>query len=115
MFTSLAPLLFCLMGAWLQDNPVTDRRHDSRNAVISTDVELVILDVSVTNVKGGFISGLAAETFRIYEDKKPQQIKYFSRSEQHDWLCEKFVTVGVSATVNASISVPFHVEVIVDQ
>jgi Ca-activated chloride channel family protein len=49
--------------------------------VISTDVELVILDVSVKDVKGRFISGLAAENFRIYEDKKPQQIKYFSRSE----------------------------------
>ena len=81
MFTSLAPLLFCLMGGWLQDNPVTDCDHDLRSVVISTDVELVILDVSVKDAKGGYASNLAAENFHIYEDKKRQQIKYFSRTE----------------------------------
>ena len=81
MFASLVPFLLWLLGGWPQQDLVTDANRDSGNLVISTDVELVILDVSVKDAKGGYVSGLAAENFRVYEDKKAQQIKHFSHSE----------------------------------
>jgi VWFA-related protein len=81
MLASLVPFLLWVMGWWPQQNLVTDANRDSGNLIISTDVELVILDVCVKDVRGGYVSGLAAENFRVFEDKKPQQIKYFSRTE----------------------------------
>jgi Ca-activated chloride channel family protein len=78
MFTTLLPLLFCIIGWWPQQG--ADPNRDSGSLIISTDVELVILDVSVKDSAGGFVSGLAAEDFRVYEDNKLQAIKYFSHS-----------------------------------
>jgi Ca-activated chloride channel homolog len=76
MFTSLLPYLLCLVGWWPQQASPTDRGD-----VISTDVELVMLDVSVKDAKGGYVAGLGEENFRVIEDNKPQPIKYFSHSD----------------------------------
>jgi len=45
---------------------------------ISTDVELVLLDVSVKQVKGGYASGLTKEEFQVYESGAPQRITEFA-------------------------------------
>jgi Ca-activated chloride channel homolog len=79
MFISALPFLICAIG-WLPQQG-TDAGRDPDDLIISTDVELVILDVSVKDAKGGYVSGLAAEDFRVYDDKTSQQIKYFSHSE----------------------------------
>jgi len=81
MFTLLLPFLFYVTGWWPQQNVAADASRDSGNLIISTDVELVVLDVSVKDPNGGYVSGLTAENFQVYEDKKPQQIKYFSHSD----------------------------------
>jgi Ca-activated chloride channel family protein len=70
------------MGWWPQQGvPTTDRSRDSGEVTISTDVELVMLDVSVKDAKGGYIAGLGEENFRVFEDNKYQPIKYFSHSD----------------------------------
>jgi Ca-activated chloride channel homolog len=45
---------------------------------ISTHVELVLLDVSVKDAKGGYVSGLTKENFRIYENDALQRITAFA-------------------------------------
>ena len=47
--------------------------------VISTDVSLVMLDVSVKDAKGGYVGGLVQDDFKIFEDRKLQPIKHFAR------------------------------------
>src|SRR5437016_2155631 len=81
MFTSLLPCLFFVMGWWPQQAVPIDIGRDSGNVIISTDVELVILDVSVKDAKGGYVAGLGEDNFRVFEDKRPQQIKHFSHSD----------------------------------
>jgi Ca-activated chloride channel homolog len=81
MFTVLLPFLFYVLGWWPQRDVAADAGRDSGNLVISTDVELVILDVSVKAPNGGYVSGLTAENFQVYEDRKPQQIKHFSHDD----------------------------------
>jgi Ca-activated chloride channel family protein len=66
---------------WPQQGVPTDRSRDSGDVIISTDVELVMLDVSVKDVKGGYIAGIGKENFQVFEDNKPQPIKYFSHSD----------------------------------
>ncbi len=96
MFTLLLPILFYVTGWWPQQNVAADASRDSGNLIISTDVELVVLDVSVKDPNGGYVSGLTAENFQVYEDKKPQQIKYFSHSDTP-------VTIGLIIDNSGSI------------
>ena len=81
MFTLLLSLLFYLTGWWPQQNVAADATRDSGNLIISTDVELVILDVSVKDSNGGYVSDLTADNFQVFEDRKPQAIKHFSHND----------------------------------
>src|SRR5437762_10005715 len=45
---------------------------------IHTDVELVLLDVSVKNPGGGYVTGLARDQFQIFENGVPQKITEFA-------------------------------------
>src|SRR5215470_14329634 len=44
---------------------------------------LVVLDVTVTDAKGNFVSGLDKSQFTITEDGKPQTIRSFEGPESH--------------------------------
>jgi VWFA-related protein len=48
---------------------------------ISTNVFDVLLDVSVRDAKGGYVSGLKPGDFRVEEDGVPQTIAFFSDSD----------------------------------
>src|SRR5579872_7235654 len=75
-------LLLCvapLLAQTLASNTI--QPSDSTGLTISTDVKLVILDVSVKDAKGGYVSGLAADNFRVYDNRKPQVIKHFSHED----------------------------------
>jgi VWFA-related protein len=71
----LVPLL--LQSIAVSDN----RRGTATDFSISTDVHLVILDVGVKDAKGGYVSGLAKDNFRIHENGKLQPIKDFSHAD----------------------------------
>jgi VWFA-related protein len=75
--SGLLPCLFFVL-AWSPQQPVAT---DPGDLVILADVNLVVLDVVVRNPKGGYVSGLKAESFRVSQDDKPEQIKYFSMDE----------------------------------
>jgi len=63
--------------------------------LIKTDVRLVLLDVSVKDHGGAFVSGLSKDDFSIYENGREQQIKVFTNRDAP-------VTVGI--LVDASLS-----------
>ena len=44
-------------------------------------MNLVLLDVSVRDPKGGFVSGLTKDAFTVYEDGKPQTITQFADAD----------------------------------
>jgi Ca-activated chloride channel family protein len=48
------------------------------NFTLSVEIELVNLDVSVTDKKGNFIPNLNQKNFRVFEDKVEQRINNFS-------------------------------------
>ena len=43
--------------------------------------ELVLLDVAVTDDRGGFVSGLPAESFRVLEEGRPQKVAFFAEQD----------------------------------
>ena len=51
------------------------------SAIISVDVDLVVLHATVRDRKGGFVSGLRKENFRVFEDGVPQEIRVFQHED----------------------------------
>lgn len=68
---------------------------DKQPVIINTD--LITFTVTVTDVYGRFVSGLGKNAFTIYDEKKPQEITYFSDDDSP-------VSVGVIFDVSGSMS-----------
>ena len=64
---------------------------------LKVDVELVTVDVSVTDEEGRHVTGLGQQYFRLWEDKIEQKIEYFA-------LEDTPITVGIIFDVSASMS-----------
>jgi VWFA-related protein len=63
---------------------------------VSSDVEIVLLDVSVKDADGGFVSGLSKDSFRVFENGRLQEISIFASQD---------VPVTVGLVVDSSGSV----------
>jgi Ca-activated chloride channel homolog len=74
----------------------TNGDESSRDYTLRTTSRLVLLDVSVKDSKGGFVSGLTQDRFKVYEDGKPQVISQFSNSDVP-------VTVGIVVDESGSM------------
>lgn len=64
------------------------RADQSDDFKIRSDVRLVLLDVSVKDREGGFVSGLSKDNFSIFENGRPQPITVFANDDLP-------VTVGI--------------------
>jgi Ca-activated chloride channel homolog len=64
-------LSLVLLGAFLQNEDFK----------ISTDVDLVLLDVSVKDAKGGYVSNLTQDNFKVEENGIPQKITSFQNMD----------------------------------
>ena len=64
-------------------NPVlaSSKLPSDKDFTIRSDVRLVLLDVSVKDSSGGFVSGLTKDNFTVYEDGKPQNIVQFANQD----------------------------------
>lgn len=62
--------------------------EDQPDFTIRSDVRLVLLDVSVKDRQGGFVSGLSEGDFAVSENGRPQRITAFANNELP-------VTVGI--------------------
>jgi Ca-activated chloride channel family protein len=50
-------------------------------AQFSARSDLVVLDVAVTDRRGGFVGGLSQEAFRLFEEGRPQEISFFASQD----------------------------------
>jgi Ca-activated chloride channel family protein len=74
-------LLLCSVG-WDQRKPTARQKKESdQDYTIRTTSRLVLLDVSVKDAAGGFVSGLAKDNFKVYENGKPQEISQFANAD----------------------------------
>ncbi|HUA22024.1 MAG TPA: VWA domain-containing protein [Bryobacteraceae bacterium] len=71
-------LLAAAFGFGQQHEKVAASVPSQQPYTISTTSRLVLLDVSVKDSAGGFVSGLTKENFKVYEDGKLQQISQFA-------------------------------------
>ena len=43
--------------------------------------ELVVLNVAVTDDRGGFVSGLSRDAFQVFENGSPQKVSFFAEQD----------------------------------
>src|SRR5882757_7805882 len=70
-------LIACAAVGWDQQKP----GKGDQDFTIRTTSRLVLLDVSVKDAKGGYVSGLDRDTFKIYENGKLQEITQFANAD----------------------------------
>ena len=63
----------------------------------SSQSELVVLHVAVKDRKGGYVGGLGQESFRVLEDRRPQEISFFNNQDAP-------VTVGLLIDASGSMA-----------
>jgi Ca-activated chloride channel family protein len=51
------------------------------------DSSIVLIHVAITDDKGRFVTGLAKEDFQVFEEKREQEVKYFSAEETPVSIC----------------------------
>jgi Ca-activated chloride channel homolog len=83
--------------AYLTEGRSRSDEHQPANYTLRSDVRLVLLDVSVTDQHGNFVSGLSQDNFSVFENGEPQEISVFD----HDDLP---VTVGILVDESRSMT-----------
>src|ERR1017187_9734070 len=73
----ISPTLLLLIGF----HSVRGQAVNEKPFTITAHAELVLLDVSVKEAKGGYISDLKKENFQVYENGKLQTISQFSSED----------------------------------
>ena len=76
----------------------------AEDQVIRVDVILVNLYFSVRDRRGGYVSQLGKDDFTIFEDGKPQEIRFFSRETDQP------LTLGLLVDVSRSQEALIEVE-----
>lgn len=100
-----APVVAALVaGVYWANGAFTARAQDRPGYTIRTTSRLVLLDVSVKDAQGGFVSGLTQDNFKVYENGKLQQITQFANADIP-------VTVGIVVDESGSMR-PKRAEVI---
>ncbi len=77
----LVILCAAVLGATLWSQAAKPKQEDSEYTIRTTS-RLVLLDVSVKESPGGFVSDLTKDNFKVYEDGKPQEISQFGNADQ---------------------------------
>jgi Ca-activated chloride channel family protein len=102
---SVNVLIFASAVAFGQTNgPAIAKAEQPNDFTIRTTSRLVLLDVSVKDASGGFVSGLSKDRFQVYENGRPQQITHFADADIP-------VTVGIAVDESGSMR-PKRAEVI---
>lgn len=86
LISRIAPALVVCVAFWsatpspAQQNPAPAQKSDDQNPVetLKVNVNVVQLFFNVKDKKGGLIPNLTKDDFEVYEDGKPQTIKYFT-------------------------------------
>jgi Ca-activated chloride channel homolog len=101
----LASLVLTSVVGWGQSKgPTIAKAEEPSDFTIRTTSRLVLLDVSVKDAAGGFVSGLSQDNFKVYENGQPQPITHFANADIP-------VTVGIAVDESGSMR-PKRAEVV---
>ena len=79
------------------DDPQGQQKGSELDGPVIVNTDLITFTVTVTDTYGRFVSGLGKNAFSVFDDKKAQEITYFSDDDSP-------VSVGVIFDVSGSMS-----------
>ena len=91
-----------LMPAFAQSLILTDVKHDTpaqaikRGKSIHVDVDLALVNVTVTDPYNRIVTGLEADNFRVFEDNVEQEVVNFSSED---------VPISIGVILDLSVSI----------
>lgn len=98
LFAALIALLFPVLAVSAQDaQPTPPIQGLEAKPEITVETDLVTLTLTVTDYYGRYVSGLTKEAFTVYDDKKEQEITFFSDTDAP-------VSIGILFDVSGSMS-----------
>src|SRR2546430_10942275 len=56
-------------------------KNAGQNSTIKVDVDLTLVNATVTDTQGRLVTGLERQRFQLWEDKIEQKIEYFSSED----------------------------------
>src|SRR5262249_45958825 len=65
-------------GQGTKEGPAPDSSQSQTPPAFRVDVDLVLLNATVTDSSNKYVTGLRPEDFRVWEDKIEQRVDYFS-------------------------------------
>src|SRR4051794_5758761 len=81
----------------VSNNKETSNKSDKQPpSTLKIDVDLVLVNATVTDPLNRYVSGLEAQHFQIWEDKVEQKVEYFSAEDVP-------ISVGVIFDVSGSM------------
>jgi len=80
-YLALPLFLLMLPGIASSQAPSASQDHAVDEYRIRVNTNLVVLHATAQDHKGALVSGLEKDSFQVYEDGAPQQIKYFSHED----------------------------------
>lgn len=95
--SAIRNLMVVSAGSFLSRSLLGIPQEEQETYTIRSEVRLVLLDVSVKDRDGGFVSGLSKENFHVYENGRPQPVTVFD----HD---DVPVTVGILVDESRSMT-----------
>jgi Ca-activated chloride channel homolog len=100
LFTLLAVCLPLVSQTQPPTQQTPAQAQSEPNVRITSTTNEVIVPVSVTDLKGKFVSNLTAKDFRIYDEGKPQRITYFSHEGKQSIVVGFLVDLSSSSRIH---------------
>ncbi|MBI4854661.1 MAG: VWA domain-containing protein [Acidobacteria bacterium] len=100
---SISLIIFLLISTLFAQDPINNGKTD--DLVIPLDTNLVVLDLTVLDKNGNFVSGLKAESLKVYEDKVEQKIEVFTQES---------VPISFGLVIDTSGSMRFKLPMVVN-
>ena len=73
----LAAIAVLFTSIWAGVNQAQERPSNIPNPTIKVDVDLVLVNATVSDLEGRMVTGLEQGNFQVWEDKVEQKIEYF--------------------------------------
>jgi Ca-activated chloride channel homolog len=80
--------------------PAKDQSEGKQTPPIRVEVNEVIVPITVTDDKGKFVSDLAEADFKVFEDNKEQQIRFFTRERNQPIVVGFLIDLSNSSRVH---------------
>jgi Ca-activated chloride channel family protein len=80
------------------------QEDQSRKGVLRVEVNLVLLNVAVTNDKGNYVTGLRPSDFEVFEDSIPQKLATFSEGESPQQTVDSPHPIAPSGSESAAVA-----------